>query len=114
MSDHHDTKCLLTIHKSFTGQYDDELSIEHGQIAQLIRKLDKYWYEVYMEDRIGKIPIDCCHEIRDDLLDNLRISLEMNQVVFIAKHDFINQCEDGDLKFARFELIIGMMIVFTI
>nr|XP_027204112.1 rho guanine nucleotide exchange factor 38-like isoform X3 [Dermatophagoides pteronyssinus] len=105
MSDH--TKCLLTIHKSFTGQYEDELTIEPRQIAQLIRKLDKFWYEVYMEDQVGKIPIDCCREMRDDLFQNLRIAPEIKQAVFVAKHDFINNCEDGDLKFARFEFIIG-------
>lgn len=104
------TKCLLTIHKSFTGQYDGELSIEPGQIAQLIRKIDKYWYEVYMEEQIGNIPIDCCRMIHDDLLQNLRIVTEMKQVVFVAKHDFINNCEAGDLKFSRFEFIIGIIL----
>lgn len=100
-------KCLLNVVKSFVGQYEDELTIEPGHIGQLVKKIDKYWYEVFLEDQIGKIPIDCCREMQCTSLNELRICKKLNQAIFIAKHDFINNCQDGDLKFSRFEIIIG-------
>ncbi|KAF7493012.1 Dynamin-binding protein [Sarcoptes scabiei] len=102
-----ETKSILSIVKSFEKQFDDEISVEIGQIVQKIRKLDKYWFEIYIDGEIGKIPIDCCREIKTDQLRSLRINTELKQAIYVSKHDFVDNCEQGDLRFSRFELIVG-------
>lgn len=105
-----ETKSILSIVKSFEKQFDDEISVEIGQIVQKIRKLDKYWFEIYIDGEIGKIPIDCCREIKTDQLRSLRINTELKQAIYVSKHDFVDNCEQGDLRFSRFELIVGKFL----
>ena len=99
-------KCLITIVKDFTKEFDDELTVKSGQTVQFVSKLDRYWYEVYCDGHTGKVPISSCREWNSTEMSSIRL-VKPKQAAFVAKYDFLNECVEGDLRFSAWELLIG-------
>ena len=99
-------KCLITIVKDFTKEFDDELSVKSGQTVQFVSKLDRYWFEVYSDNRTGKVPISSCREWNSTEMSSIRL-VKSHQAAFVSKYDFLKDCVEGDLRFSCFEVIIG-------
>ena len=99
-------KCLITIVKDFTNEFDDELTVKNGEIVQFVSKLDRYWFEVYTDNRTGKVPISSCREWSSTEMSSISL-VKPDQAAFISKYDFLKDCLEGDLRFAAFEILIG-------
>lgn len=99
-------KCLITITKDFKSEFDDELTVSTNDIVQLVEKLDRYWFQVYHDGQIGKVPISNCREWNATEMAPLKL-IKSTQTAFISKYDFCKDLVDGDLQFAALELLIG-------
>lgn len=101
-------KGLLRVTKDFTSEFEDELSVRTGDLMQFLKKVDRFWYEVYFDSKTGKVPISHCRELNSTELECLRlIDSQSGQAAFVARHDFCSGCQEGDLRFSKSELIIG-------
>lgn len=92
--------------KDFNSEFEDELTVKNGEIVQFVSKLDRYWFEVYSDNRTGKVPISSCREWNSTEMSSIRL-VRPTQAAFVSKYDFLNNCEEGDLRFSSFEVIIG-------
>ena len=104
-------KCLLTIVKDFTKEFDEELTVKSGEIVQFVNKIDRYWFEVYSDNRIGKVPITNTREWSLSEMSSIKLKSVnqklTNQAAFVSKYDFLNDTVEGDLPFSSSEVIIG-------
>lgn len=101
-----DDKCLIKIFKDFNGEMQNELTVTCGQIVQFVRRLDRIWFEVFQDGQTGNVPISICREMNYSELETLRI-VKSSQAVFVSKFDFLENCQDNDLRFAHSEILIG-------
>lgn len=103
-------KSLIAIFKDFKSEEPNELSVTAGSIVQFVNKIDRIWYEVYQDGVTALVPISVCRELNYTDLEALKL-IESVQSVFVAKFDFVHNCQDGDLRFAHSEILIGNLVL---
>ena len=103
-------KHLITIIKEFKSEFDDEITVQKGEIVQFVSKFDQFWFQVYTDNRTGKVPISSCKEWNSTEMSPIKL-IKSGQAAFVSKYDFIENCVDGDLSFSAFEILIGIITI---
>jgi hypothetical protein len=104
MNDNLNHPKVVRVVNEFKSQFDGELSVCVNDLIQIESQLDKYWFYGYCNGNYGKIPVINCREVVIEPLDN------ENWTLFAANNDFYNDCIDGDLRFRKGDLIIGLFL----
>ncbi|XP_071445121.1 dynamin-binding protein-like isoform X2 [Hetaerina americana] len=91
---------LAKVINDFLSLNEGELSLNKGDIIQIIRKEDMHWCYGSSGDKQGLIPTNYLMELDDPVLDD-------GQELFVSVADFSAQ-EPDDLFFRKGEIIIGL------
>lgn len=97
------TKCKISLVKVITrfhSQSREEVSLEVGDIWQVLRRIDRLWLYGRQDRQEGRFPANSVIEVSID--DETREAAS----IFVAKRSFVQQ-EEGDLGFERNDIIIG-------
>ncbi|XP_054160708.1 dynamin-binding protein-like [Oppia nitens] len=104
----HNQPFIAQVIRHFDTEFADELAARVGDIIEVETKVDKYWLYGHTNSHSGRIPTANCRQLTIDLNSLYPNGSEDQRSLFAANNDFIHECVDGDLRFTRGDLIIGL------